>query len=72
MSSTYVESRKIGNTEGKQLISDTRVGWKVSDVEPVSTIAYVGQKAQDTRAISIACAGQEAQDAKATSTTRKG
>lgn len=67
--SIYVESQKIGNTEGKQLISNTCTGQKVSNIEPVSTIVYASQKAQDVKAIFITRVGQKVQDAKAILTT---
>ncbi len=46
LSSTCVEGRKVGNTEGKQSTSDIHAGRKVNDAEPVSTSnARAGQKA---------------------------
>ena len=67
--STYIESQKIGNTERKQLIFNTCIGQKVSNIEPVSTIAYASQKAQDVKAIFTTRIGQKVQDAKGIPTT---
>lgn len=39
LSSICIKSQKVENTKEKQLISDTRTGQKVSNTEPVSTIA---------------------------------